>query len=72
MQKIHITITLDKRRMKKNGKYPLKLQVFQPNPRKQKLYPTIFEFTEKEFKGVWKSLKIREEYKVTKKSWTLF
>lgn len=67
MQKIHITITLDKRRMKKNGKYPLKLQVFQPNPRKQKLYPTIFEFTEKEFKGVWKSLKIREEYKVTKK-----
>ena len=48
-----ISIYLDKRRAKKNGKYPVKLRVFTSSPRKQKLYPTKYEFTEAEFEGVW-------------------
>ena len=48
-----ISITLDKRRKKRNGKYPVKLRAFTPEPRLQKLYPTQFEFTDDEFKRVW-------------------
>tara|TARA_B110000285_G_C15138189_1_gene628678 strand:- start:3840 stop:5075 length:1236 start_codon:yes stop_codon:yes gene_type:complete len=48
-----ISIYLDKRRAKKNGKYPVKLRVFTSSPRKQKLYPTKYEFTEAEFESVW-------------------
>lgn len=58
-----ISITLDKRREKKNGKYPIKLRVFTPQPRKQKLYPTKFEFTEDEFKSIWLSKKPKNEDK---------
>ncbi len=58
-----ISITLDKRREKKNGKYPVKLRVFTPQPRKQKLYPTKFEFTEEEFKSIWLSKKPKNEDK---------
>lgn len=63
MQKIAISIVLDKRRIKANGKYPVKLRVFTSMPRKQKLYPSIFEFTEKEFSSIWETLKPRNEYK---------
>ena len=48
-----ISIYLDKRRAKKNGKYPVKLRVFTSSPRQQKLYPTKYEFTEAEFDSVW-------------------
>lgn len=58
-----ISITLDKRREKKNGKYPVKLRVFTPQPRKQKLYPTKFEFTEEEFKSIWLTKKPKNEDK---------
>jgi integrase/recombinase XerD len=58
-----ISIYLDGRRPKSNGKYPIKLRVFTPHPRKQKLYNTKFEFTEKEFESIWKASKPRLEYK---------
>jgi len=58
-----ISVFLDTRRELKNHKYPLKLRVFTPYPRKQKLYQTDFEFTETEFKSVWKTLKPRNEVK---------
>jgi len=45
-----ISIYLDKRRAKLNGKFPLKLRVYTSNPNKQVLYPTIFDLTEKEYK----------------------
>ncbi|MDX5337684.1 MAG: site-specific integrase [Cyclobacteriaceae bacterium] len=67
MEKIFISITLDRRRAKKNGKYPVKLQVFQPEPRKQKLYSTVFDFTEKEFQSIWESRKPRDEHKQSRK-----
>jgi len=60
-----ISIYLDTRRSKANGKYPVKLRVFTPNPRKQKLYSTKqeFEFTEIEFKSIWETTKPRVEHK---------
>lgn len=63
MNRIFVSITLDKRRLKQNGKYPVKLQVFQSEPRRQKLYPTVFEFTEKDFQAIWETRKPREENK---------
>jgi integrase/recombinase XerD len=62
-----ISIFLDTRREKKNGKYPVKLRVFTPQPRIQKLYPTKFEFTETEFKSTWESQKPRAEFKDARK-----
>ena len=54
---------LDTRRSKKNGKYPVKLRVFTSIPRKQKLYPTKFEFTKDEFKSIWETSKPRTHHK---------
>jgi site-specific recombinase XerD len=58
-----ISIVLDKRREKKNKKFPVKLRVFTPYPRKQILYPTKFEFNEDEFKSIWETKKPRNEHK---------
>ena len=58
-----ISIYLDVRRKKANGNYPVKLRVFIPTIRKQKLYSTPFEFTENEFKSIWEAVKPRSEYK---------
>jgi len=62
----YITIVLDKRREKKNKKYPVKLRVFTPNPRKQILYPTKFEFSESEFNTIWTGKKLNQEQKEVK------
>ncbi|MBN1185460.1 MAG: site-specific integrase [Bacteroidales bacterium] len=66
-QEYSISIWLDTRRMKSNGKYPVRLRVFTPSPRKQKLYTTKFEFTEKEFQSIWLTDKPRTEHKGTRK-----
>lgn len=58
-----ISIYLDVRRVKSNGKYPVKLRVFTSHPRIQKLYNTKFEFTEKEFESIWQTSKPRSEHK---------
>jgi len=58
-----ISIFLDTRRELKNHKYPVKLRVFTHYPRKQKLYQTDFEFTEKEFESIWQTQKPRNEVK---------
>lgn len=60
---VFISIYLDTRRKKSNGKYPVKLRVFSSFPRKQKFYPTTFEFTEKEFESIWLTARPRNEYK---------
>lgn len=62
-----ISLSLDTRRAKKNGKFPVKLRVFTPTPRIQKLYPTKFEFTEKEFESIYLTTKPRTEHKETKR-----
>lgn len=60
---IHISIYLDTRRVKKNGKFPVKLRVFIPYPREQKFYTLPFEFTEDEFKDVWEAKKPKKEHR---------
>ncbi len=47
-----ISLYLDTRRAKKNGKFPVKLRVFTPLPKKQKLFATKYEFMEDEFKDI--------------------
>src|SRR5690606_17630875 len=58
-----ISIILDSRRIKKNGKYPVKLRIFTNSPKKQKHYTTVFEYTASEFYQIWESKKTRKEYK---------
>lgn len=58
-----ISIYLDTRRAKKSGKYPVKLRVFESNIKKQKLYPTPFDFTSKEFDSIWNTKRPRNEFK---------
>jgi integrase/recombinase XerD len=60
---IHISVYLDTRRVKKNGKFPVKLRVFIPYPREQKFYTLPFEFTETEFKEVWETKKPKKEFR---------
>lgn len=60
-RKVFITLYLDTRRTKSNGKHPVKLRVFTKEPRKQKLYNTEFNFTEKEFQNVWVTTKPTSE-----------
>jgi integrase/recombinase XerD len=49
----HISFWLDQRHKKTNGKFPVKLRVFTPTPRKQILYKTKFDLTVKEFDLIW-------------------
>lgn len=58
-----ISIYLDSRRAKKNGKYPVKLRLFEANTRKQKLYATPFDYTLKEFESIWNTTRPRKEFK---------
>lgn len=57
-----ITTILDTRRAKANGKFPVKLRVYSTTIGKAKLYPTVFEFTEKEFESIT-TKKPRTEHK---------
>lgn len=65
--KPYISLFLDTRRAKKNGKFPVKLRVYTSSPRIQKLYPTIFEFSQKEFESIYLTTKPREEHKETRR-----
>ncbi len=58
-----ISYFLDTRRMKKNGKYPLKLRVFTSLSKQQKLFQTKYEFTKNEFGSIWETMKPRNEHK---------
>lgn len=48
-----ISIVLDLRREKVNGTFPVKLRVFNSTTKKQKLYPTNFDFSENDFNLIW-------------------
>lgn len=66
-QECFISVYLDTRRAKENGRFPVKLRVYTSNPRKQKLFPTVFEMTEREFASVWSTSKPRAEFKELRK-----
>lgn len=48
-KEFQFSLYLDTRRAKKDGTYPVKLQLYIPNPKKQKYYPTVFSFTKEDF-----------------------
>lgn len=50
-----ISIVLDKRRLKSNGTYPLKLRVFNRQLKKDKRYPLDIDLSEDEYTEVWKN-----------------
>ena len=61
-----ISIVLDKRRLKSNGTYPLKLRVFNRQLKKDKRYPLDIDLSEDEYTEVWKNpdnLKFRGDKK---------
>ncbi|MDC3338018.1 site-specific integrase [Flavobacteriales bacterium] len=62
-----ISVIIDTRRAKSNGKYPIKLRIYHSISRQQKYYPTVFDMTENDFKKVWHSVKPRGEHKEVKK-----
>lgn len=62
-----ISLVLDTRRALKNGKYPVKLRVYTPQPKKQKLYSTVFEYSIKDFQSIWETVKPRNEHKEAKR-----
>lgn len=51
----HISIYLDKRREKASGKYPVRLRVFTPYPRRQKFYKTPYSYSIEDFNKIWES-----------------
>jgi integrase/recombinase XerD len=63
---IFVSLYLDTRRAKSNGKFPVRIRVFTSSPRIQKLYSTIFEFTEKEFQSIWETKRPRAEFKAAR------
>lgn len=52
---VFIKVVLDKRREKRNGKFPVKLRVYTGQPRIQKLYPLDMEFPAEEFDKILQS-----------------
>jgi integrase/recombinase XerD len=69
---IFISICIDKRRIKTNSLYPIKLRVFTSNPRIQKLYPLGIDVSENEFNSTWLTSKPRIEYKELRNKLLLF
>ncbi|MEO7215802.1 site-specific integrase [Mucilaginibacter sp.] len=65
-KEVFISVYLDTRREKADHTYPVKIRVFTPSPRVQKLYPTKFDLTKKEFESIWETTKPRAEYKETR------
>lgn len=56
-------IYLDTRRVKNNGKFPVKLRVFLSFPKKQKYYSTPFNLTQDEFDFIWVKTPSRPDLK---------
>lgn len=60
---VDVSVWLDTRRKKANGKYPVKVKVYHRVTTERKYYPTEFEFSEDEFNSIWNSSKPRSEHK---------
>jgi integrase/recombinase XerD len=64
---VFLSMFLDTRRAKDNGRFPVKLRVYNKPFKKAKLYPTAFEYTEKEFQSIWETTKPRKEFQERKR-----
>lgn len=67
MATYQISYYLDTRRAKQNGNYPIKLQVYTSNPKKQKLYSTDYEATKEEYRRAFLTDRPQKDYKKLKK-----
>ena len=63
---VHISLYLDTRRIKKNGRYPVKLRVFCTIPRKQKLYQLNLDADEKVFNDAYYNPKTKKNIEFRK------
>jgi len=60
--KPQITLFLDTRRPKAGNLYPVKLRVWDGMTKKARLFPTVFDLAENDFKKAWESKKPRREF----------
>jgi site-specific recombinase XerD len=60
---LSVTLYLDKRREKQNGKFPLKLSIYSQQLNKKKLFRTKYEFTESEFSAVYDNSRVPIQYR---------
>jgi integrase/recombinase XerD len=60
---LSVTLYLDTRRIKRNGKYPLKLSIYSQQLNQKKLFPTDYEFTESEFSAVYNNSRVPTKYR---------
>ena len=59
---LSVTLYLDKRRVKQNGKYPVKLSIYSQQVNQKKLFSTEYEFTESEFNAIYINSKVPPNY----------
>jgi integrase len=64
---VSIILSLDKRRIKTNGKFPLKISVTQRYPKKQRYFPTKYEYSEEEYLEIFYPEKGKREKSTSKK-----
>lgn len=60
---LSVTLYLDTRRVKRNGKFPLKLSIYSQQLNQKKLFPTDFEFTESEFSIIYNNSRVPTKYR---------
>lgn len=60
---LSVTLYLDTRRIKRNGKFPLKLSIYSQQLNQKKLFPTDYEFTEPEFSAVYNNSRVPTKYR---------
>lgn len=65
------SITLDKRRAKKDGTFPVKIYVWLGAAKKGKFYGTKLSLSEPEFHSAWETLKPRKEFQALRKKLAL-
>ena len=65
------SITLDRRRAKKDGTFPVKIYVWHGAAKKGKFYGTKLSLSEREFHSAWETLKPRKEFQALRKKLAL-
>lgn len=60
--KVMITIVQDKRSIKKDGTYPVKVRIWDCNTQKAKRYGTALSLSEGDFHSAWETVRPRKEY----------
>jgi site-specific recombinase XerD len=62
-----ITLYLDTRRNPQNGKYNVRLRLYDTERKKTRFITTVFKFSKKDFKSIWETKTPRTEFKQDRK-----